>query len=261
MDYYKILGVNKNSTPEEIKKAYRKLASQNHPDKGGDTARFQKIQEAYSVLSDPEKKQAYDNPMPQSGFAPFQWNVHQGVDIDDIFSTFFNQNFGRQQTSSIFRTNIALTLQEAYVGGNKLLEIQTSTEKKVLDIKFPKGVQNGEQILYENVLVNAKLIITFHIAPDLRFERRNNDLYCNVNIDVLDLIVGTTIPFITIDGRKLEVQINPKTQPFNQIKIHGYGMPIPNTNLYGDQYLLLKPYVSDNISPEIINCILKHKPT
>ena len=94
MDHYSVLGVSKTATSDEIKKAYRKLASQHHPDKGGDKAKFQEVQTAYDVLSDPNKKAQYDNPRPPGGFA---WNVNgmnfnstEDININDIFSSIFN---------------------------------------------------------------------------------------------------------------------------------------------------------------------------
>ena len=263
MDHYAVLGVSKTATPDEIKKAYRKLASQHHPDKGGDTAKFQQIQEAYAVLSDPQKKAQYDNPQPQ-GF-PGGFNVHMdgmnGIDINDIFSQMFGQQMGmgRRPSRQIFRSLVDIQLIDAYNGTNKILEFQTHTGKKVLDLKVPPGVRHGDQMRYENVIDGASLLVEFNILPDLRFDRKHNDLFCNQTISVLDLIAGTTIEFKTISGKLLNVYIKPKTQPFMQIKLQGHGMPIINTNQYGDQYILIKPYIPDNIDQEIIDSILRSR--
>lgn len=265
MDYYAILGVDKSATPDQIKKAFRKLASQHHPDKGGDTAMFQQIQEAYAILGDPEKKAQYDNPKPQgfqgfqAGPGGFQWNVH-GMDLNDIFGQMFNQQAGvHRNTKQTFRTNINISLLEAYNGTNKVLEMNTQSGKKIIDIKIPPGVKSGDQMRYDNVLDNAFLLVEFGIVPDLKFDRKGNDLYCNQTIDVLDLITGTSIEFETIANKKLQVHIKPKTQPYMTIKLAGHGMPIVNTTQFGDQYLLLKPYISDNISQEIIDSILRNR--
>lgn len=260
MDYYAVLGVTKDATPDQIKKAYRKLASQHHPDKGGDTTKFQEIQTAYDTLSDPQKRQMYDNPQPQ-GF-PGGFEMHMGgMDINEIFSQMFGQQMGmgRRPNRQIFRTLVDIQLIDAYNGTNKILEFQTHTGKKVLDLKVPAGVRHGDQMRYENVIDGASLLVEFNILPDLKFDRKNNDLYCNQSVSVLDLIAGTTLQFKTISGKLLNVHIKPKTQPFMQIKLQGHGMPIANTNQFGDQYVLLKPYIPDNIDQEIIDSILRSR--
>jgi curved DNA-binding protein len=258
MDHYAVLGVNKSSTPEEIKKAYRKLASQHHPDKGGDTAKFQKIQEAYAVLSDPEKKQQYDNPQSQ-GF--YNTNFNQGVDINDLFASIFGQQHSgiNRNARQAFRTQIQVTLLEAYTGTSRLLELKLFQGKKIVDINVPPGVKSGEQIRYDNLIPNSSLIVEFIVLADLKFDRKGNDLYCSQSISVLDLIVGTSFRFDSISGKMLQVNVKPLTQPYMQIKLSGQGMPIPNTGSYGDQYILLKPFIPAIIDDEIIDSILRSK--
>ncbi len=262
MDYYKILGVEKTATPDDIKKAYRKLASKHHPDRGGDTATFQQIQEAYSVLSDPNKKNQYDNlgrsPFNQSNFNQSEFNDF--FDFNNFFSDFFHTARQQQQRQTVYRTVLEISLLESYNGVKKMLELQLPNGKQIIDIEIPKGIKDKDQLRCDNKQLGIdNLLITISVQKDLRFERRGNDLYSNYSIDVLDLITGCSVPFTTIDGRKLQVQIKPKTQPFMQIKIPNCGMPVLQTPKYGDQYLLLKPFVSDNISPDIIECILKHR--
>lgn len=262
MDHYATLGVPKNATPDDIKKAFRKLASQHHPDKGGDTAAFQKIQEAYAVLGDPEKRQQYDNPQPQ-GF-PGGFNVHMGgmpgMDINDIFSQMFGQQspFNRPQRQ-VFRTHINVSLLDAYKGTNHILQLQTQNGQKIVDIKIPPGIKSGDQMRYDNVLDSGTLLVEFNVLPDLKFDRKNHDLYSNQSISVLDLIVGTNFQFTTISGTTVEVKVKPKTQPYLQLKLPGHGMPIVNTGRFGDQLILLKPYIPDNISNDIIQSILRNR--
>jgi curved DNA-binding protein len=263
MDHYSVLGVNRTATPDEIKKAYRKLASQHHPDKGGDTAKFQQIQEAYAILSDPEKKIQYDNPQPQ-GF-PGGFNVHvQGFDINDLFGQVFNNNgrgpFGPNVRSRpIYRTHVNVSLLDAYNGGTSSLRLQTNTENKAVNITIPKGIETGNQMRFEHLIDNGTLLIDFVVQADLKFERKGNDLYSNHSISVLDLIVGTSFEFVTISGRTVNVTVKPKTQPYIQLRLPGHGMPIRDTGYYGDQLILLKPTIPDNIHNDIIQSILRNR--
>lgn len=263
MDYYSILGVAKNASPDEIKKAYRKLASQHHPDKGGDKNKFQEVQAAYEVLSDPQKRQQYDNPQPQfrnftnnpNGFN-FQMN---GMDINDLFSQIFNQttrntNPGR----NVFRTNILVSLEDVYNGSSQMLRLQSPEGLKVIKIDVPKGIQDGQSVRYDNLIENGSLIVVFNLHPHLKYDRNINDLVCTQSISVLDLIVGTTFEFTTISNTVVKVNVKPKTQPYMQLRLPGHGMPIFNTPLYGDQLILLKPYIPDNISDDIIQSILRN---
>lgn len=264
MDHYKILGINKTASPDEIKKAYRKLASQHHPDKGGDTSTFQQIEESYRILSDPQKRQEYDNPVPpgMNGFpGGFSFHVN-GFDINDMFGSIFGQAQNPFHTrNNVFRTSVNVSLKDAYYGSSQQLKLQTNNTTRFVNIEVPKGIKNGDQIRYDNLLENAILIIEFRIMPDLKFERRGNDLYTNQRIDVLDLIVGTTLTFTTVSDTKLEVTIKPKTQPNLQLKLTGHGMPIGNSGHYGDQIIVLSPYMPDTIDERITECILQHKKT
>jgi DnaJ-class molecular chaperone len=263
MDYYNTLGVSKTATPDEIKKAYRKLASQHHPDKGGDKAKFQDIQAAYDTLSNSEKRQQYDNPMPQ-GFH-HQGGMPQG--FENIFSQMFGGgnpfdpfNQRRQQPQQqVFRTTINVTLEQAFNGGEQLLKLQTPTNVHAVTIQIPKGIQNGNQMKIDNVLDGASLIVDFRVEPHLKYDRQGNDLFCNHSISILDLIIGTTFEFITLSGKTLEVTVTPRTQPYIQLKLAGQGMPIHSTSRYGDQIILLKPFMPDIIDEQIINSILQQK--
>ena len=258
MDHYNTLGVSKTATPDEIKKAYRKLASQHHPDKGGDKAKFQDIQAAYDTLSNPDKRQQYDNPMPQ-GFHN-QGGMPQG--FEHIFSQMFGGgnpfdpfNQRRQPQQQVFRTSVGVTLEQAYHGGEQILKLQTPTNVHAVTIQIPKGIQNGNQMKIDKVIDGASLIVDFRVDPHLKYDRQGNDLICNHSISVLDLIIGTTFEFTTLSGKTLEVTVKPKTQPYIQLKLAGQGMPIYNTSGYGDQIILLKPFIPDTIDEQVINSI------
>lgn len=268
MDHYSTLGVAKNATPDEIKKAYRKLASQHHPDKGGDTAMFQKIEEAYRILSDPEQKAEYDNPTTNTRWAgggnPGGFGFAPGADMASVFEHIFGQHSGnpfhnQRPNKQLFRTQVTITLESIYNGASQILKIQTPTGQKALNIDIPKGLKENSQLRYDDIIDNATLMVEFRVVPHLRFDRRGNDLYCNHAISVLDLVAGNKFNFITISGKEFEVSVPPKTQPYMQLKIAGQGMPIQGTNQYGDQILLLKPYIPDIIDEEITQSILRSR--
>lgn len=267
MDHYNTLGVPRDASQEDIKKAYRKLAMQHHPDKGGDITKFQEITNAYETLSDQDKRFQYDNPQAQHrnpfGNQPggFSFNVN-GFDLNDLFRQAFGQGgpspFAQQRSNPVYRTKVSVSLVDAYNGVEHLLQINTPEGLKAINVKIPAGIQTGDHVRYDTVLANAQLIIEFVVMPDVRFERHGHDLYSSIDISVLDLIVGTKIEFNTVNGKKLEVTINPKTQPNQHIRLPGYGMPHGNGH-HGDQILLLKPFVPDNVSDDVIESINRSK--
>jgi curved DNA-binding protein len=260
MDHYQTLGVAKTATPDDIKKAYRKLASKHHPDKGGDTAMFQKIEEAYRILSDPQKRQDYDSPRPQFNQG-FGFDFGPGAPFADIFEMFRQQQGQPQRRPHVqtYRTTIMVTLDQVYSGDEHNIKLQTPTNSHAIKVNVPKGITDGGQVRIDNVIEGATLIVEFRIHKHLKYDRQGNDLVCNHSISVLDLITGTTFEFTTISGKTLEVSVKPKTQPYVQLKIAGEGMPIFGSSRYGDQIILLKPFIPDRIDERIINSITQSK--
>lgn len=261
MDHYNTLGVPREASQEDIKKAYRKLAMEHHPDKGGDVSKFQEITNAYEILSDPEKRFEYDNPQAAPQFShPGGFGVNiNGFDLDSLFGQLFGQRGGfKQNQQQIYRTRIQITTLDSYHGTEHPFQISTPTGPKAITIKVPEGVNNGDQVRYDNVIPGAQLIVEFLVEPDLRFERHRYDLFMTLPISVLDLIVGTTVEVDTIINKKLKVNIKPGTQPSQHVRIAGYGMPYGNGK-YGDQILLLKPYLPDNIHTDIIDSIKRNQ--
>lgn len=257
MDYYNTLGVPRDADQDTIKKAYRKLAMKHHPDHGGDPNEFQKINEAYETLSNVDKRFQYDNPSAQAHGFPGGFGFSaQGFDINDIFSQIFGQqNVHHRRHRQVFRTQVIVSLIDAYNGSNQVMQINTQKGSKVVTFTVPKGIETGDQVRYDELVEDASLIVQFIVQEELKFDRNGNDLYSNIPISVLDLITGTKIEFTTLTGKKLEVTINPMTQPTQQIRIQGHGMPIRDSGFYGDQILLLKPYLPDSISEDIIDSI------
>lgn len=247
MDYYAILGISKTATQDEIKKAYRKLASQYHPDKtGGDTKKFQDIQRAYDILSNTDSKFKYDN----QGAGHFQPPPGFG-NINDIFNMFNMRNF--QHTQQVFNFGIHLNLEEIIHDSVKTLQINTPHGSKFVEINVPMGIDSGQSVRYDNILDNASLQVTFFINEHERFRRSGLNLYSTVNLNVFDMIAGTTFKFISIYGTDLEVTISQQTKQDHQLRISGHGL---KSNFgVGDQYILIKPEIPDIISDELLVAI------
>jgi DnaJ-class molecular chaperone len=240
------------------------MAAIHHPDKGGDTAEFQKIQAAYETLSDPQKKQEYDQPhqgfhggFPGGGFS-FH---HDGVDINDIIGQMFGGGFGRnpfqQQFQQTYKTTIWVSLEQVYNGGEQMLQMQGPNGVQVIRIDIPKGVENGAQLRYDNLIPNGILLVEFRVHVHHKFERQGSHLQCTHRISVLDLIVGTKFSFTTISGKTFEVDVKPGTQPDSTLRIAGQGLPTQNG--YGDQLILIKPFIPDKIDKNITDSILQYK--
>ncbi len=269
-DHYQTLGVERNASPDEIKKAYRKLAAVHHPDKGGDTAMFQKVQAAYDTLSNPEKKAQYDNPHQHhfGGNSPFGFEFHtNGFNVNDLFGSvfgqgghpFFGQGFqnNRQPT---YRTTVWLSLEQVCTGGEQVLQLQTpNSGLQTVKINIPLGVENGEQYKYTDLIKDATLMVDFRVHPHPKFERHRFDLLTKLEVSVLDLIVGTSVKFTTIYGKELEVTVPAKSKPGTMLRISGSG--VPYNGHHGDQMLLIIPVMPDTIDDRIVQSILQCQPS
>jgi DnaJ-class molecular chaperone len=237
VNYYQTLGVSKTASADEIKRAYRKLASQHHPDRGGDTARFQEIQSAYDTLSDPAKRQQYDNPQPQGQH--FEFNFGPGG-MDEIFSNFFRGQahpfqHARQQPrrNKDIRAQVAVGLQETLGDAKRTLNIKGANgSNQTVDITIPRGVSAGTTIkypglgdsLFEN-LPRGDLYLTVNIYTNPNFEVSGLDLITNLTIDSFDAILGNTVNVVGLDGKVFTIN----TPKFCQ---HGVKLKIPGEGLY-----------------------------
>lgn len=286
-DYYKVLGVAKEATTEDIKKAFRKLARKYHPDVNpGDKKaeeKFKEINEAYEVLSDPEKRKKYDTLGPnwQEQFGP-QFNRRaytnayrtSPLDFDSGsgFSDFFEALFGRANGAGgargqdTFRKRVGdnieqpveVTLQEAYMGGSRTFNIQSSdvcpvcrgtgevsgractncsgqghlTNVKRIQVKIPAGVDTGSKIRVAGEGQpgigggpRGDLYLVISVKPDAQYERKGEDLYTDVEVDLYTAMLGGEVPVPVPDGRKLVLTIPPETQNGRLFRLSGKGMP------------------------------------
>src|ERR1035437_8767071 len=276
-DYYKILGISKTATADEIKKAYRKLALQYHPDrnKGKEAeGKFKEVTKAYEVLSDPQKKQTYDqfgaaafeqgSPTGQGPFGaggpfggfggqqgPFNYTYTngggaQGFDFGgagfsdpfEIFEQFFGGGnpFGRTGQR---RTTYQLTISfmEAVEGVSKRVELAGKTQT----IKIPAGVDNGSRIRF------GDYDVVVEITPDKRVRREGYDIISDQEITFLQAALGDTVEIKTVQD-SVKIKIPAGTQPETVIRLRGKGVKMIRGSGHGDHYVRIKIVVPKNLS-------------
>ncbi|MBI2421033.1 MAG: DnaJ domain-containing protein [Candidatus Levybacteria bacterium] len=274
-DYYQILGVSKNASDAEIKKAYRKLALQYHPDrnKGDKTSeeKFKEVTKAYEVLSDPQKKQAYDQfghaafegasaggfggpgqgPFggQQSGqYGPFTYTYTTGgntggfdfggfSDPFEIFEQFFGgaSPFGRAQRRPVY------SLQIDFIEAVKGVTKRISVEGKTQTVKIPPGVDNGSRVRF------GTYDVLIEVRPHSRFKREGYDVVTEEEISFAQAALGTQIEVETVEGN-VNLRIPPGTQPNTVIRLREKGIRHVRGSGRGDHYVQIKVVVPKGLS-------------
>lgn len=258
-DYYAALGVPKTATADEIKKAFRKLASQHHPDKGGDTQKFQAIQQAYATLGDEQKRAEYDNPRPQfSGF-----HGHPGgVNINDIFGQMFGQQFAQQHQHprrSHVRMTLWISLLDVATGGKRTVSLGTQSGVSAVEIEIPLGINDGDNVQYEGIGPGGSdLVVQFKVTPDRKWQRDGLNLAQEIRIDIWNLILGGELTIDTLTGKTLSTQVPARTQPGTVLRLKGQGLR-DRAGQIGDIMVRVQAQIPENIPPEIIDAIQKHQ--
>jgi len=282
VDYYKILGVEKNASEDDIKKAYRKLARKLHPDLNPNdrdaNKKFQQINEANEVLSDPEKRKKYDaygkdwqhaeqfeqqkqqRSQQQRSYSNAGGEGFSGDFDESNFSDFFSSMFGgegRRSTAKYrgedYHAELHLHLSDAY----KTHQQTMTVNGKNIRITIPAGVENGQQIKLKgygdagiNGGPNGDLYITFVIANDAKFKRDGNNLLVNENINLYTAVLGGETIIDTMDG-KVKLKIKPETQNGTKIRLKGKGFPVyKKESEFGDLIITLNVLLPKDLTQE-----------
>jgi curved DNA-binding protein len=271
IDYYKILGVDKNAAPKEIKSAYRKLARKLHPDLNPNDKdakrKFQEINEANEVLSDPEKRKKYDQYGENWKHAEEFKNAQQNQQFQEQDSASRNQRYHRVQDEGEFsdffeslfggfggagrsrqvkfrgedyNAELHLELGDAYETHQRTLNVNNNK----IRITIPAGIENGQTIKIAghggqgiNGGPNGDLYITFQIDNHPHFRRLVNDLYTTADLDLYTAVLGGEITIDTLDG-KVKLKVKPETQNGSKIKLKGKGFPVyKSKGQFGDLYV------------------------
>lgn len=290
IDYYQILGVPKNASDEDIKKAYRKLARKLHPDLNPNDAeankRFQQLNEANEVLSNPENRKKYDQygkdwqhaeqieEMRRQQGQRRTYSTGEGEEFDfsdgfggadfsDFLSSVFGQSgrsraggFGQRPTTfrgSDYQAELHLSLRDAYTTHKQSLTI----DGEKIGITIKAGVENGQKIKLTgyggpgvNGGPNGDLYITFVVADDPRYKRKGNDLYVTEEVDLYTALLGGSRVIETLDG-KVKVTVAPETQNGTRIRLKGKGFPAyGKEGEFGDLYVEWQVKLPTNLNNE-----------
>jgi len=279
-DYYEILGVKKEASEAELKKAYRDLAKKYHPDKnkGNKEAenRFKEISEAYAVLSDKDKRAQYDRlgreafgPGGANPFAGFDFSEFMGagggrsrrgggarrtsqtMDFTDIFGDLFGgggatRGGGFQQEPQEMQAEITIDFRDAVLGTTMSLSIDDAPVK----VKIPEGIGDGQKIRLKRG--GTPLVITVHVRPHPFFERRGDDIYTDLPVTVGEAIRGAEVEVPTIHGSS-RIRVPAGTQSGRTMRVKGKG--VQKKSATGDHYVRIQIMVPPSAPDEAVDAI------
>lgn len=261
--HYTTLGVDRNANPDDIKRAYRQKASLYHPDReGGSKVKFQEVEEAYRILSDPGKRQQYDNPSAFGGQAGFQSGAPFDFEtIFDIFGTRFHHSQQQQQQPrrQQARMTLWITLADSAAGQNRTISVGTQHGTHAVEIEIPLGINDGDTVQYGGVGPGgADLVITFRIHPNPKWTRHGQHLICEQAISVWDLILGCDVTVSDVQGNTLTVSIPAGTQPGTKLRLKGRGMP-SKQQPPGDLFVSVQAVIPEDVPKDLLESIQQHR--
>lgn len=282
IDYYKVLGVSKDASSDEIKKAYRKLARKLHPDINPSDkeahAKFQQLNEANEVLSHPEKRKKYDKYGKdwENGEAYEKYQQQQksnsnrqqqtntdfnGEDFSDFFSSMFGnqERGGRSQPKyrgQDIQAQLQIDIKEAYSTHKK----EFSANGKSIRITIPAGIEDQQTIKINgygspglNNGPNGDLYLTFSIANSTSFKRVGNDLFLTHNLDLYSAVLGGEVTISDFNQAKLKLKVAAGTQNGTKVRLKGKGFPVyKKEGQFGDLYITYHISIPTNLSEKEI---------
>jgi curved DNA-binding protein len=285
-DYYKILGLNKNASEENIKKSYRKLAMKYHPDhsKGNKSAeeQFKKISEAYAVLSDKEKRKQYDT-FGATGFQQrfSQEDIFKGFEFDNIFSELFGKtrnfsgrgndmrfsfgggapfdSYNKQQQARPKGTDLVyelpLTLEEVATGTSKTVSYQHQGRSEKITVKIPKGMISGKKLRIAGKGdpgpyggPPGDLYIQSKVLGDKVYDSKGYSLYMHKEIKLSEALLGSSISIPTLSKKELSLKIPPGTKHKTKMRLAGHGLPHMHGKGKGDLYVYINITMPVNLT-------------
>lgn len=279
-DYYKILGVERTASKDEIKKAYRKLAMKYHPDKNKDDKeaeeKFKQVSEAYAVLGNDEKRKQYDTYGAEDFSRRFsQEDIFRGSDLGSIFEEFgiggsffggdlFGSLFGnkgsysRQRRTSVPRnaeTDLHVTLEEVVAGARKRLSLQVGDRLESLDVTIPQGISTGKKLRLKGkgpadpyTGQRGDLYCKVIVDPHPRFSQRGNDLMMTQGVKLSLMALGGKVQIVTLDGKTIELKIPPHSKNNTTLRVRGKGIPGRHGRPDGNLLVQLQAIMPDKLT-------------
>lgn len=272
MNHYETLGISNTATPEEIKKAYRKLASIHHPDKGGDTEQFKNVQVANETVSDPEKRAQYDIELAggNRNNREFRWSGAGGSPFGaaDAMHDFMRQQFGfypggqpqqRKPKNKDVSLVMSIPLNETLSDQEKTINIHASNNSinKEIQIRIPRGVENGDTLRFEGLgddtiktEPKGDLYIRFIIQPVQNYQQNGLDLYTPLTVNCIEAMIGSQREITGIDGSVFNLTIPPGTQQGAKFGIPDQGVFSTRQPGRGKLVVYIDVYIPKNLTEE-----------
>lgn len=279
-DYYDVLGVSRTASAEEIRKAYKKIARESHPDRNPDdpsaSERFKEATEAYETLGDEENRKKYDQFGPNykhAGHNPFGAGGHQvdlndlfgegGIDLGDLFGGAFGggrRRGPRAQPATKgqdLRTSITVAFSVAYSGGTYSLSVQKGGKPETLDVKLPAGIKDGATMRLAGQGhpgihggPNGDMLVTVKVSPHPYFKRDGDHVVLELPISLSEAALGAKIDIPTLAGGEVTLTIPPGTASGATLRLKEKGFPDPKTGARGDQRVKIKIVPPKSVSEE-----------
>ncbi len=286
-NFYDVLGVKRDATQDEIKRAFRKLAAKYHPDAGGDEAKFKEVSEAYNTLSDEGKRREYDQMLMFGGIpgADFGGSGGRGrytTNVDVDWSQLFNNvrgsdgaGFGGFDFSSIFgggggaqtnrpnrggdlNTTIEVSFMDAFHGAMRKVtyRIPSTGETQSINVKIPAGAVDGGKLRYHghgeygtNGGERGDLVITTKVLDDALYKRDGADVRMDLPVSVYEAALGASIEVPKPDGEKVRLKVPAGTQEGKTFRFRDAGAPdVRNKGRRGALYVTIRVQVPTNLS-------------
>ena len=268
-DYYAELGIGRDADEKEVRSAFRRMARQYHPDlnPGDEKAeeRFKRVNEAYEVLSDEEKRKAYDKygdnwrradeiESQVAGGRTYRTSGTAGFGgFEDLLGGFRSGNFegfgGGRPSMAKMETDVEVTLEEAFAGSQRVVTISRGGQDRRIEVTIPRGVANGS-VVRVRPGQGQELLLNVTVTPHSRFTRRGADLYLDVDVPFEDAILGGSVDVTTME-RPVELKVPPESRNGQKIRLAGKGMPVlGSADKRGDLYVVLRPVMPSALTDE-----------